>query len=219
MSLYSFFLHIDFWRGNIPGKLTLDRLWLIWGSIIDWVDALTNPEVETRSSPLRAILTSPSTMAVVSTTVYRQQQYRKAHLVLVELVLLLLEVVECRVVLERHLRLGEPGQQPIHGALVLSPLAQSALQTLADVTHGRRQLARVKPNTSIYVSLTLRRWSLHNLGLRQYFSNCAPWYPGGPRSHFRCAARRRRILRKAKGQSTLSSPTKKIWWSQWTWFL
>lgn len=154
MSLYSFFLHIDFWRGNIPGNLTLDRLWLIWGSIIDWVDALTNPGVETRSSPLRAILTSPvisqyaCTMAVVS-TVYWQQQYRKAHLVLVELVLLLLEVVECRVVLERHLRLGEPGQQPIHGALVLSPLAQSALQTLADVTHGRRQLARVKPNTSI----------------------------------------------------------------------
>lgn len=209
MSLYSFFLHIDFWRGNIPGKLTLDRLWLIWGSIIDWVDALTNPEVETRSSPLRAILTSPDisqyacTMAVVS-TVYWQQQYRKAHLVLVELVLLLLEVVECRVVLERHFRLGEPGQQPIHGALVLSPLAQSALQTLADVTHGRRQLARVKPNTSIYVSLTLRRWSFHNLGLRQCFSNCAPWYPGGPRSHFRGAARRRRILRKAKGQSTLS---------------
>lgn len=150
MSLYFFFLHIDFWRGNIPGKLTLDGLWLISGSIIDWVDALTNPGVETRSSPLRAILTSPGISQYACTmAVYWQPQYRKAHLVLVELVLLLLEVVECRVVLERHLRLGEPGQQPIHGALVLSPLAQSALQTLADVTHGRRQLARVKSNTSI----------------------------------------------------------------------
>lgn len=148
MSLYFFPFHINFRRGNIPGKLTLDRLWLIWGGIIDWVDA--NPGVETRSSPLRAILTSPGISQYACTmAVYWQQQYRKAHLVLVELVLLLLEVVECRVVLERHLRLGEPGQQPIHGALVLSPLAQPALQTLADVTHGRRQLARVKPNTSI----------------------------------------------------------------------